>query len=232
MKKKLIGIIGAMDVEVEGLKAIMTSSKTVGRGGIGFITGEIGLQNVVVAKSGIGKVYAAITTQTMINEFSPDLIVNTGVAGTLTGDVGILDVVVAKRVVQHDMDTSPIGDPVGLISGFSDVFMKCDEDATEKIRAAAVSLGVSAVVGTVASGDQFVADSAKKQWIRATFDADACEMEGGSIGQVCTFRNVPFCVLRTISDGGNEDANMDYPKFMSLAANQSVRILRKFIEEL
>lgn len=233
MKKKLIGIIGAMDIEVEGLRAILTSVKTTEIGGIVFTTGEMGLQSVVIAKSGIGKVFAAICTQTMINEFSPDIIVNTGIAGSLNENVGILDVVVARRTVQHDMDISSLDNvPVGLIPGFDDVYLDCDTDIASGISRAASSLGIHNIIGTVASGDTFVADNSKKEWIKTTFSADACEMEGAAIGQVCVFRKVPFCVLRTISDGGNEDANMDYPKFSKLAANQSVRIVRAFVESL
>lgn len=232
MKRDLIGIIGAMDIEIEGLKELLTSVKTVERGGIEFITGEMGLQKVVIAKSGVGKVFAAICAQTMINDFSPDFIVNTGVAGTLNDDVGILDVVIAKRAVLHDMDISSIGDPVGLIPGFDDVFMYCDAEIAERLSRAATSLGIHNVIGTVASGDQFIAYSKKKEWIKKTFGADACEMEGAAIGQVCLFRKVPFCILRTISDGGNEGAILDYPKFSKIAADQSVRILKTFIEGL
>ncbi len=233
MKKKLIGIIGAMDIEIEGLCAILTSAKNVEIGGIAFTTGKLGLQKVVIAKSGIGKVFAAICTQTMINEFSPDMIVNTGIAGTLNEDVGILDVVVANRTVQHDMDISSLDDvPVGLIPAFDDVYLNCDDDIAKRISRAATSLGIRNIIGTVASGDQFIADAKKKEWIKNTFSADACEMEGAAIGQVCTFRKTPFCIVRTISDGGNEAANMDYPKFAKLAADQSVKIVRAFVEGL
>lgn len=232
MKRDIIGIIGAMDMEVEGLRALLTSAETVERGGIEFTTGEIGLWKVVIAKSGIGKVFAAICAQTMINEFSPDFIINTGIAGTLNDDIAILDVVIAKRAVLHDMDISSIGDPVGLIPGFDDVFMYCDEEIAKRLSDAATSLGIHNILGTIASGDQFIAYSKKKEWIKKTFGADACEMEGAAIGQVCLFRKMPFCILRTISDGGNEDANMDYPKFSRLAADQSVRIVKTFIENL
>lgn len=232
MKKKLIGIIGALEIEVEGLKAVLTSPETVEHGGMKFTVGELGLQKVVVVKSGMGKVFAGICAQTMIDVFFPDLIINTGIAGALRDDVGILDVVIAKRTLQHDVDSSPIGDPVGLVSGLPDIYLPCDEEAAEKIAAAARSLGVNCLIGTTASGDTFVADKEKKEWIRSFFGADACDMEGGAIGQVCVFRNVPYCVLRTMSDGGNEDAEMDYPKFAKLAANQSIRIVRAFAESL
>ena len=232
MKKNLIGIIGALKIEIEGFKSIMTSTQTHEYGGIEFITGEIGKQRVVVAKSGMGKVFAGICAQTMIDYFSPDLIVNTGIAGTLNEKAGILDVVVANRTLQHDVDSSPIGDPVGLVSGLPDVYMNCDKDAVEKIYDVTQALGLNCIIGTIASGDTFIADAEKKQWIRSFFGADACEMEGGAIGQVCTFRNVPFCIIRTISDGGNEDAEMDYPRFSALAANQSIRIVRAFAESV
>lgn len=230
MKNGLIGIIGAMDIEVDGLKAMITSSKTVEIGGISFTTGEIGHRKVVIAKCGIGKVFAAICAQTMINGFSPDVIINTGIAGTLNEGVGILDVVIADRVVQHDMDTSPIGDPIGFISVINSVYMDSDAETAKMISDVATSLGIHNVIGTIASGDQFIADASKKKWIKDTFSAYACEMEGGAVGQVCAFRKTPFCIVRTISDGGNEDATMDYPRFAKLAADQSVELLKNFIE--
>ena len=232
MKKNLIGIIGAIDVEVEGLKALVTSAKTVECGGIKFTTGLIGKQKVVVAKSGMGKVFAGICAQSMIDFFSPDLIINSGIAGTLDDDIGILDVVVADRTLQHDVDSSPIGDPIGLVSGMPDVYMNCDKDAAEKIASAVRGLGIKCFVRTTASGDTFIADESKKKWIRSTFGASACDMEGAAIGQVCTFRNVPFNIIRTISDGGNEDAQMDYPTFSALAASHSIKIVKTFLESL
>ena len=225
---KLIGIIGAMDIEVDGLLKEMCEhdSKTVS--GIVFHSGKINNKRVVVAKCGIGKVFAAMCAQTMILEYKPDAIINTGVAGTLTNELSIMDVAIAKNVVQHDMDTSAIGDPVGLISGINKVYIETDENVRNTLKNACVALDCKYYLGTIASGDKFIADSLEKERIKNVFDAVACEMEGASIGQVCYVNDIPFGILRAISDG--EGAEMDYSTFAPLAANQSVDITKKFIE--
>ena len=225
---KLIGIIGAMDIEVDGLLDEMGehSSKTVS--GIVFYSGKIGENNVVVARCGIGKVFAAMCAQTMILEYCPDVIINTGVAGTLSNELGIMDVAIAKNVVQHDMDTSAIGDPVGLISGINKIYIDTDENVINILKTACISLNYKHYIGTIASGDKFIANSGEKEAIKTRFGAVACEMEGASIGQVCFVNKIPFGILRAISDG--EGAEMDYSTFAPLAAKQSVEITKKFIE--
>ena len=230
MKNKLIGIIGAMSVEVEGLKQAMKSAESETVGAIEFTRGVIGNCNVVVAKCGVGKVFAGMCAQTMIVKYAPDVIINTGVAGSLSKNIGILDIVVGEKVLQHDFDTSPLGDPKGFVSGLDLVYMNCDEEYSAKLCECASSLGIKTVRGTIASGDKFVADEDKKTEIASYFGADACEMEGAAIGQACAWNNVPFCVLRAISDGGNDDATMDYRKFVTLAANQSIKVLKAFLE--
>ena len=225
MKNKLIGIIGAMSVEVEGLKQAMKSAESVTVGAIEFTKGVIGNCNVVVAKCGVGKVFAGMCAQTMIVKYAPDVIINTGVAGSLSKNIGILDIVVGERVVQHDFDTSPLGDPKGFVSGFDSVYMNCDEEYSLRLIECASSLGIKAVRGTIASGDRFVADEGQKSEIASYFGADACEMEGAAIGQVCYVNNVNFCVLRAISDGGDESAAFDYPKFVKEASARAVEIM-------
>lgn len=225
---KLIGIIGAMDIEVEGLLVTVSEHTEKTISGIVFHSGKIGQNRVVIAKCGIGKVFAAMCAQAMILEYSPDVIINTGVAGTLTAELGIMDVAIAKSVVQHDMDTSAIGDPVGLISGINKVYIDTDENVAIALKTACNSLKCKNVLGTIASGDKFITSSSDKERIKTTFGAIACEMEGASIGQVCYVNKVPFGILRAISDG--EGAEMDYSTFAPLAAGQSVEITKKFIE--
>ena len=233
MSKKLFGIIGAMDIEVDGLKATMKNMTTEVRGGIEFAVGTIGEQNVVVAKCGIGKVFAAMCAQTMILCYSPDVVINTGIAGSLSNEVGVLDMVIAKDVVEYDMDLSAggFGNPVGKIPDIDEIHMKCDESISASLAKVAGSTGIKCFSGTIASGDTFVADSKKKRWLSDTFGAIACEMEGAAIGQICTFRKVPFSVVRSISDGGNEDAAMTYAEFAKLAADNSIRVLKAFLEK-
>ena len=121
----------------------------------------------------------------MIIKYAPDLIINSGVAGSLSSELSVCDVALAGAVVQHDMDTSPLGDPVGLISGINVVYINSSAEYTAKLAAAAGENGIKTLVGTIASGDQFIANGEKKAYVRDTFDAIACEMEGAAIGQVC-----------------------------------------------
>ena len=158
--------------------------------------------------------------------YGVDAIINTGVAGTLSGELSIGDIAVAADVVQHDMDTSPLGDPVGLISGLNIVHMQTNSALADAVVSAIDRLGGKSLRGTIATGDVFVADAAKKAYIRDTFGAIACEMEGGAIGQVCTVNEVPFVIIRAISDGGNEESPMDYPTFVKMAAARSAAVVQ------
>lgn len=224
---KLIGIIGAMDIEVDGLVSSMENISTKEISGVKFYNGIIGNTQVVVAKCGIGKVFASICAQAMIMEFHPDVIINSGVAGTLTKELGVLDVAIASNVVQHDMDTSAIGDPKGLISGINVIYIDANAEIVNALNNACIDLKFNSKIGTVASGDKFIAQNSDKEFISAEFDAIACEMEGAAIGHVCYVNSVPFGIIRAISDG--EGAEMDYQTFAPLAAKQSIEIVKKFI---
>lgn len=225
-----IGIIGAMQMEVDALQAAMHSPATETVSGITFVKGVIGKHEVVAAVCGIGKVFAAMCAQTMILKYAPDAVINIGVAGTVTKGLNVLDIAVADNVCQHDMDTSPLGDPVGLISGINQIYFPADKALAAAIGQAAERLGCRSVTGTIASGDQFIHTSEKKDWIRETFHAIAAEMEGGSIGHVCTVNKVPFAVLRTISD--DDGAEMDYSVFAPKAAQQSIEVIMEALDTL
>ena len=225
----MIGIIAAMNVEMDGLRAHMESPVSETVSGVEFVRGVIEGREVVTAVCGIGKVFAALCAQTMILRYAPEAIINTGVAGTLTDELSIGNLAVSACVVQHDMDTSAIGDPVGLISGINMVEIPADKALTERLCAAAQAIGVKTLTGCIASGDQFVASPGRKTFIADTFSAIACEMEGAAIGQVCYVNHVPFCVLRAISDSADGSSHMDYPVFAQMAAEQSVRLLLAFL---
>ncbi len=228
----MIGIIGAMSMETEAIISELKNKETKTVSGILFSKGEWNGIEVVVATSGVGKVFAALCAEAMILCYRPDCIVNTGVAGALDPQLHLLNVVIGKDVVQHDMDTSPIGDPVGLISGINKIELPADERMITAFERAAASLEIPTLRGRVASGDQFIADDAKRSFIRETFGAACCEMEGAAIGQVCYVNETPFAVLRAISDGAADDAKMDFPAFAAKAAEQSIKILKKGLEEL
>lgn len=225
----MIGILGAMDIEIEGLRtaAPLREEKI---GGHIFYTGKIGSSDVAVAKCGIGKVNAAMCCQLMISRFSPELVINTGVAGSLCGSLAIGDIVIADNVCQHDFDTTALGDEPGLLPGLDLVKIPADADAAARLCEIAASLGINYAAATVASGDCFVADAEKKRRIVDVFGAAACEMEGGAIGQVCRANGTPFAVLRALSDSANEGSCEDYPAFCRLAADRSVKILLEFLK--
>ncbi len=225
-----IGIIGAMQMEVDNLKEAMENQSTVTVSGIRFVSGTIGEMDVVAAVCGVGKVFAAICAEAMILKFNPDMIINIGVAGTLTKDLGVLDVAVASDVLQHDMDTSAIGDPVGLISGVNQIYFPADEKMCRVLCDCLKDKGIHYVSGPIATGDVFMHDPEHKALIRERFRAVACEMEGGSIGHVCTVNNVPFAVLRAISDG--DGGALDYQTFAEQAALRSIEIVLEFIARI
>lgn len=228
--KVQIGIIGAMQVEIDGLRAIMENKKSVTLSGIDFVFGDIFGKRVVTAVCGIGKVFAAICTQTMILSFNPDVIINTGVAGTLSDKLSIGDIAIAKNSVQHDMDTTALGDELGLISGPNIVYIPADEKLSGTLEECVKSLGINCLKGTVATGDAFINDDLKKKKITENFSAIACEMEGGAVAQTCYVNHVPFSILRAISDGGDDNSHIDYPTFVKMAAERSIEVLKKFIE--
>lgn len=226
-----IGIIGAMKIEVEKLCSMAENVKKEKVGGIEFNVGNLCGHQVIIAVCGVGKVFAAMCAQAMILNYSPDAIINTGVAGALASELRVGDVAVAENVVQHDMDTSPIGDPVGLISGINMVQIPADEKISSSLKKTAADLGMTCLSGTIASGDQFIADKTKKAYIKDTFSAIACEMEGAAIGQVCYVNGTPFGILRSISDNGDESAGMSYDKFIGVAVENSVKILTEFLNK-
>ena len=225
----MIGIIAAMNVEMESLRSHIENPVSKNISGITFVSGTLEGKEVVTAVCGIGKVFAALCAQTMILRYQPECIINTGVAGTLTDALTIGSVAVSSGVVQHDMDTSPLGDPLGLISGINKVVIPADKLLENHISACAKVLGIPTATGVIASGDQFVADSARKEFIARQFGAIACEMEGAAVGQACYLSGVPFCVLRAISDSADGSSHMDFPAFTRMAAEQSVRLLLAFL---
>ena len=219
-----------MQIELDGIRENMTDKKSVTISGVEYVTGKLGKNEIVTAVCGVGKVFAAVCAQTMILKFNPTLVINTGVAGGIADELNIGDVVVAEKVVQHDMDTSPIGDPVGLISGINKIYFETDAKASEALAASLAKFGINTVRGTIATGDQFVSTSEKKTYLQNTFGAAACEMEGGSIGHVCYLNNTPFAVLRSISDKANEEATMDFPTFAKKSADGYVKVVTDFAD--
>ena len=228
----MIGIIGALDIEIERLVSQMEHPTRRVVSGVPYVHGSLLGREAVIARAGIGKVNAAVCAQTMALYYEPELIINSGVSGALAPALNVGDVVVGTDVVQHDVDTSALGDQLGFVSTVNLLDFPLDQAASKAILAAAPLLGIRAVAGRIASGDQFVASSARKAEIVRLFAAATCEMEAGAIAQVCHLNNIPCAVIRSISDGGNEEAAMSYEEFLPLAAKNSANLVLAYIRSL
>lgn len=226
-----IGIICAMEIELEGIKCLMDIEGVDKISGIEFIKGTFSGKKVVASVCGVGKVFASICAEAMIITYNPELIINSGVAGGLSPSLSICDAAVGESLVQHDMDTTALGDTLGFISGINKVNLPCDERASELLVKCAKEEGINVETGVIASGDSFVSSSEKKNFIRDNFSAIACEMEGASIGHVCYVNGVKCAVLRTISDGGDDEAFVDFPAFCKKASEKSCKIMERFVRE-
>ena len=226
-----IGIIGALEDEVREIISRLEDRQTETVGSIEFNLGRLFGKNVVIAKCGVGKVFAAICAEAMIIKYSPSLVVNSGVGGALDKSLKPLDIVFADKLVQHDMDTSPIGDPVGLISGINRIYFETDKRATLVLENAARELEVNYLIGTIATGDKFISERADKDRLTSLFGATACEMEGGAIAHTAFVNGTPFMVVRAISDSADGEACMDYPTFLPLATKISTALTLALIEK-
>lgn len=229
----MYGFIGAMAVELEQLMDRLEDRTETRIGLDTFVSGVLFGQEVVLAVCGPGKVNAAVCACSMINTFHPAWIINLGVAGAGDSSVGIGDMVIARCAVQHDMDTSPIGDPVGLISKLNLIELPCDEALQQRLLAAARAVpNMKTVSGLVATGDQFICDDGTRTRIHERFGAQAVEMEGGAVAHACYALGVPCGIVRSISDEANGHSTMDYPTFTRLAAGHSAAVVENLLKSL
>lgn len=230
---KRIGIIGAMDEEVEILKSLLDITETVTEAGMTFYKGNLYDKEVVLARSGIGKVNAAVCAQLMITLFKIDCLINSGVAGTLHPDINQGDLVISNDAVQHDMDTTAFGDPLGAIPRLGVTFFEADKKLMALAKEAAQNLhfeGVSIFEGRVASGDQFVAGGELKDRIQSHFAPSAVEMEGAAIAHVAYLNQVPYVIIRAISDKADGSAELSYDEFLLVAAKHASSLLEEMVK--
>lgn len=230
----MIGIIGAMDEEVEQIVAAMNIEKEETKACMNFKAGKLNGKDVVVVRSGIGKVNAAVCTQILVDDFGADCVINTGIAGSLKAKIDIGDVVVSSDVLHHDMDATGFGYPKGQIPQMKEFSFQADEclrkiahDVCEE-----VNPEIRVFEGRIASGDQFVCDQGVKDNIVKEFSAYAVEMEGAAIGQAAALNGIPFLIIRAISDKADNSANMDYPAFEKLAIEHSVRLTQGMLKRM
>lgn len=231
---KKIGIIGAMELEVETLKSKMEVKSTTTKARMEFFEGTLNGVEAVIVRSGIGKVNAGMCTQILADLFGVTHIINTGVAGSLNAAIDIGDIVVSTEVLQHDVDACGFGYPLGQIPQLDTLAFKADEKmaALAKEVCEKVNKEIKVFSGLIVSGDQFISDKAKKQYIKDNFDGLCTEMEGAAIGQAAYLNEIPFVILRAISDKADDSADMDYPTFERQAAEHCAKLVEEFIVEL
>jgi len=230
---KTIGIIGAMDEEVAFIKGVAEIISAKNIIGLDFYVGKYGSNSVVIVKCGIGKVNAAACTQVLIDHFAVDCVINVGVAGAIYKELKIGDVVISSDTVQHDMDATSFGDPIGMIPRMKESLFKADDSLIALAKDAGSLLeGHNVYVGRVASGDQFVSSMEKKEFIWNTFKGYCVEMEGASIAQVCYLNKIPFVIVRSISDNADGEANISFSEFVGTAVKNSSVILQELIKNI
>ncbi|MGG7177552.1 5'-methylthioadenosine/adenosylhomocysteine nucleosidase [Clostridium paraputrificum] len=227
-----LGIIGAMEEEVEILKEKMDIKETVEIAGMEFYTGKIHDKDVVLVRSGVGKVNMATCTQILVDKFNASAVVNSGVAGTMDPALNQGDIVISTDAVQHDFDTTVFGDPLGEISRLGITFFEADEKLREVAKNAAKNIsGLRIKEGRIASGDQFVAGGPVADRIKSNFgEVSAVEMEGAAMAQVAHLNKIPFVILRSISDKADGTADMSYEEFLPIAAKNASSLLDEFIK--
>lgn len=227
----MIGIIGAMEEEVASLKEEMEIQELVEKAGMTFCKGVLCGRDVVIVRSGIGKVNAGICAQILVDCFAVDTLINTGVAGSLDARIDIGDMVISTDAVQHDMDTSALGDPVGQIPRMDTFSFPADEELVKKAVAAneKANPDIHTFTGRIASGDQFISTKKVKERISDNFHPMCAEMEGAGIAQTAYLNKVSCVIIRAISDKADNSASMDYPTFEKKAIAHSVRLLKELL---
>ncbi len=231
---KKIGIIGAMDEEVHILKDRMEEIQVRTVASMEFYEGALQGRDAVVVRCGIGKVNAAVCTQILIDLFGVDGVINTGVAGSLRNEIDIADIVLSLDTQQHDMDATGFGYPAGVIPRMETSVFPADEHliALAKQVCAERLPKVGVHTGRIVSGDQFISDQEKKTWLAENFNGYCTEMEGAAIAQTAFLNQVPFLIIRAISDKADHSAEMSYKEFEEIAIRNTVELLSGLIEKL
>lgn len=230
----VIGIIGAMDEEVSILKESMEVENVVNKASMDFFQGKLSNKEVVIVRSGIGKVNAAVCTQILVSEFGVSSVINTGVAGSLRNEINIGDIVLSVDALQHDMDATGFGYEPGIIPRMDVSVFKADERLVNLAKEVneAVNTDIATFVGRVVSGDQFISDKEKKQYLISQFDGFCTEMEGAAIAQTAYLNNIPYLVIRAISDKADNSAEMDYSEFERKAIEHTVKLVTELVNRM
>lgn len=226
-----IAILGAMVEEITPLLSFFGNHHKVSYAGNDYYEAHYRGIDLVIAYSKIGKVNAALTSSALLMHFGCEKLIFSGVAGAVSPELKIGDLVIASSLCQHDVDITAFGHPFGFIPE-SKHFIPSDERLNGVAKGVAQSKGIALKEGIIATGDQFIADSLKKEWIRKTFNADALEMEGASVAVVCDTLGVPFCVLRAISDAADMEAGFSFDEFLVSSAKVSAEFVIGMLDRL
>ncbi len=229
-----IGIIGAMEEEVAVLKHEMNIEKTVDYASMQFCKGTLCGKNVVIVRSGIGKVNAAICAQILADKFNVDVLINTGIAGSLDAAIDIGDMVISTDLVEHDMDATIFGDPLGQVPRMDTFSFPAEASLIEKAVAAneEANPDIKTFTGRIVSGDQFVSSAEVKEKLVENFQAKCTEMEGAAIAHTAYLNKISCVIIRAISDKADNSATMDYPTFEKRAIEHSVRLVRNLLPRI
>lgn len=225
------GIIAAMKEEMQEIENIMINKEVQKIYELSFIKGEINNTEVVLVEAGIGKVNAARTTQILIDNFKVDAIINVGAAASANDELEIGDIVIGKKIVQHDFDITAFGHPKGFISNVGE-YIESDNKLIEKMQKTILKINdndFKVNIGTIATGDIFCTEIKMKEKIRSKFEADAIEMEGAAIAQVCKLDNIPFIIIRSISDKPDGNNHITFDQFLEKAAKRCAKIIKEFL---
>ena len=226
----MYGIIAAMQEEMQEIKKIMKNIENKKIYELNFFKGTINKQNIVLVEAGVGKVNAARVTQILVDNFKLQGIINVGSAGSCNDELEIGDIVIGKKLVQHDFDITAFGHEKGFISNVGQ-FVESDEQLRAKIERTIKNIkykDFNIKIGTIASGDIFCTEPKMKEKIKEKFNADCIEMEGSAIAQVCKLDNIPFLVIRSISDKPNGQNEITFDKFLEKASKRCAYIIKEF----
>lgn len=226
-----IAIMGAMPEEVEPIVSKLDDVKQTVYGANTYYEGSYNGQEVVVAYSKIGKVFATLTATMLIEKFGCDRLLFSGVAGAISSDLNIGDLIIADGLCQHDLDITAFGHPFGYVPE-GEVCISTDVSLRNTAKEVARSKGLTLKEGVIATGDQFVANPERKDWIGDTFKADALEMEGASVAVVCSALEVPFFILRAISDSADMDASFNFDEFLESSAKISADFILSMVDAI
>lgn len=226
-----LAIMGAMQEEIEPLLANFTDIKVTEFANNKYYEVNFNGLEIVIAYSKIGKVFASLTATTMIEKFGCNKLLFSGVAGAINPSLKIGDLIVATKLCQHDLDITAFGHPYGYVPGGA-VYIETDKELIELANEVSNDLNIKLTEGIIATGDQFVANEERKNWIGNTFKADALEMEGASVAVVCNAIDVPFLILRSISDSADMDAGFSFDEFLKSSALRSAEFIMEVVKRL